>query len=98
MDLRLIQVFLSSKSDRPGPSIFEVHSTKDRELTCNCPGFVSRSKCKHTKVVMERIDGNDGLYPFDFSDDVTMDQIKDAMKSQEAFRHLVIHHAKIEVL
>jgi len=46
---------------------------------------------------MERIDANDGLYPFDFSEEVTVEQIKDAMKSEKAFRNLIIHHAKIEV-
>jgi len=97
MSTRLIQVFLSSRSERPGPAIFEVHSTEHKELTCNCPGFASRSKCRHTKLVMERIDANDGLYPFDFSDEVTVEEIKDAMKSEKDFRKLIIQHAKIEV-
>ena len=97
MSTRLIQVFLSSRSERPGPAIFEVHSTEEKELTCNCPGFMSKNKCRHTKLVMDRIEENNGLYPFDFSDDVSVDEIKDAMKSEKAFRKLVIHHAKIEV-
>jgi hypothetical protein len=46
---------------------------------------------------MERIDANDGLYPFDFSDEVTVEEIKDAMKSEKDFRKLIIQHAKIEV-
>lgn len=97
MSTRLIQVFLSGRSERPGPAIFEVHSTENKELTCNCPGFESRSKCRHTKLVMERIDANNGLYPFDFSEEVTVEQIREAMKSEKSFRHLIIHHAKIEV-
>jgi hypothetical protein len=97
MSSRLIQIFLTGRSERPGPAIFEVHSNENKDLTCNCPGFESKGRCRHTKLVMERIDANNGLYPFDFSDEVTVEQIKDAMKTEKDFRELIIHHAKIEV-
>lgn len=97
MATRLIQVFLSHRSESPGPGVFEVHSTDDRKLTCTCPGFQVKDNCKHTKLVLDRIERNHGMYPFDFSDKVSAEQIKDAMQSEQKFRELVIHYAKIEV-
>ncbi|CAB4127981.1 hypothetical protein UFOVP225_138 [uncultured Caudovirales phage] len=97
MTVRLIQLFLSHKSEAPGPCIFEVSADEDRNLSCTCPGFMSKSVCKHTKLVGERIDRNDGMYPFDFVDDVDTKQIKIAMKDETAFRDFIIKHAKIEV-
>jgi hypothetical protein len=97
MTVRLIQVFLSHKSDAPGPGIFEVSADEDRNLTCTCPGFMSKSVCKHTKLVSERIARNEGMYPFDFIDEVTTKEIKKAMTDEVIFREFIIKHAKIEV-
>jgi hypothetical protein len=97
MTVRLIQVFLSHKSDAPGPGIFEVSADEDRNLTCTCPGFMSKSVCKHTKLVKERIDRNDGMYPFDFVDETDTKDIKKAMTDETLFREFIIKHAKIEV-
>jgi hypothetical protein len=97
MTVRLIQVFLSHKSDAPGPGIFEVSADEDRNLTCTCPGFMSKSVCKHTKLVTERIERNNGMYPFDFVDETNQKEIKLAMTDENLFREFIIKHAKIEV-
>ena len=97
MTVRLIQVFLSHKSEAPGPGIFEVSADEDRNLTCTCPGFMSKSVCKHTRLVNERIDRNQGMYPFDFIDEVDAKEIKRAMTDESIFREFIIKHAKIEV-
>lgn len=97
MTVRLIQVFLSHKSEAPGPGIFEVSSDEEKNLECTCPGFKSKSVCKHTRLVLERIERHDGMYPFDFIDPVDAKEIKVAMKDEKAFRTFIIKHAKIEV-
>jgi hypothetical protein len=96
-DRRLLQVFISHRSDNPGPGIFEVSTDPERNLTCTCPGFASKSNCKHTELVDRKIEQSGGVYPFDFSEKVTADELKRAMESEEAFRELVIMHAKVEV-
>lgn len=97
VDKRLIQVFLSHKSDNPGPGIFEVNSDANKNLICNCPGFMSKEECKHTRLVKRRIENSDGMYPFDFSDKVTASEIRKAMETESNFREFIIKHAKVEV-
>jgi len=96
-DRRLLQVFISSKSDNPGPGVFEVSTDPDKNLTCTCPGFAAKSSCKHTALVERKIEVSGGVYPFDFSEKVTADELKRAMETEEGFRQLVIMHGKIEV-
>jgi hypothetical protein len=97
MATRLIQVFLSHKPEAPGPGIFEVSSDEKQNLQCTCPGFKSKSICKHVKVVDSRIERNNGIYPFDFIDKVSSSDIKNAMKTESSFRDFIIKHAKVEV-
>lgn len=94
---RLLQIFISHRSDNPGPGIFEVNTDPDRNLSCTCPGFTSRSTCKHTELVERKIEISGGVYPFEFSEKVTADELKAAMESEETFRELVIMHGKVEV-
>lgn len=94
---RLIQVFITHKSNNPGPGIFEVSTDPDRNLSCNCPGFIVKSNCKHVALVESRISANDGKYPFDFSNKVTNVDIKKAMKTEESFREFIIKYGKVEV-
>ena len=46
-DARLLQVFLS-KTQVPGPGIYEVSVDDDGDLFCTCPKFEERFVCKHT--------------------------------------------------
>ena len=96
-DRRLLQVFISSKSSNPGPGIFEVSTDPEKNLTCTCPGFAAKARCKHTELVDRKIEQSGGVYPFDFSEKVTAEELKKAMESEEAFRELVIMHGKIAV-
>lgn len=95
---RLLQVFISGKSDNPGPGIFEVSTNQKKELACTCPGWLSKNSCKHADIVERKIEKNDGVYPFDFSEKITLDELTTAMKSEDLFRELVIKHGKIEVV
>lgn len=96
-DKRLLQVFLSLQSDNPGPGIFEVSSDPNKKLLCTCPGFASKDSCKHTALVESRIAKNNGVYQFDFSKKITTEELKEAMKTEESFRQLVLMHGKVEV-
>jgi hypothetical protein len=94
---RLLQVFISHQSNNPGPGIFEVSTTPEKEISCNCPGFAAKSSCKHVALVESRIELGDGKYPFNFSDKVTKNEIITAMQSEELFREFVIKHGKVEI-
>jgi hypothetical protein len=94
---RLLQVFITHRSNNPGPGIFEVSTDPDKHLECNCPGFAVKNNCKHVALIESRIEANEGKYPFDFSSKVTVDEIKSAMKTEEAFREFIIKYAKVEV-
>lgn len=97
-DLLLLQIFLSHKREAPGPGIFEVSFDKDDlHLECNCPGFISKSACKHTRLVQGRIDKNGGMYPWEFSKKFTPAELAKAVDDPAAFRELVVKYGKIEV-
>ena len=99
MSTRLLQVFLSSgRSATFVPAIFEVSTTKENVIVCNCPGYRSKSNCKHIKLVTERIEANGGKYPFKFITDATPDELKAALKNEQEFRTFVIQNMKIEVI
>jgi hypothetical protein len=94
---RLLQVFISDSSTNPGPGIYEVSTDQEKNLSCTCPGFIAKTVCKHTQAVERKIDKNDGVYPFDFSEKITIEELTAAMKDEKLFRELVIKHGKIEV-
>lgn len=94
---RLIQVFLAKHENGPGPNIFEVSTNKAKDLECNCPGFVVKKECKHARLVLERIESNGGVYPFDFAETITSSQIVTAMKTEQSFRDFIIKYGKVEV-
>jgi len=95
MGHRLIQVFLSTS---PTAAIFEVNAQEDKTLVCSCPGFASRSKCKHVSLVSNRIEMNNGIYPFNWLTEVSEQDIKFAMDSEVTFRDFIIQSTKVEVL
>lgn len=89
-----VQVFLSEDG------VFEVEANSDdyRKMRCNCSGFFSSKKCRHTKHIRKRIEDNGGTYSILLPDDLSDDAVEEAMSSSESFRDLIIHHAKVEVL
>jgi hypothetical protein len=95
MGTRLIQIFLSTS---PTAAIFEVNAKEDKTLVCNCPGFASRSTCKHVKLVSNRISVNNGVYPFNWLIEVSEQDIKFAMDSEVVFRDFIIQSTKVEVI
>ena len=96
-NLRLIQVFLSSKAGSSGPGIFEVSGDDSFNFKCTCPGFAVRTTCRHITFVKARLEANDGKYPLEVPPSVSQDDIKKAMSSSESFREFLLKHGKIEV-
>lgn len=94
--LRLVQVFLS-ESNTPGPGIFEVSANDEGVLYCTCPSFNNRKACKHTKLVENRIDNNNGNYPLEILSKATEEEAEKAKHSNEAYRSFIIRYGKIEV-
>lgn len=37
------------------------------------------------------------MYPFDFSDKVSTEQVRAAMKTEQTFREFIIKYAKVEI-
>lgn len=95
-DTKLVQIFLGG-AGTPGPGIFEVSLTKDKDFICTCPGYAGRGTCKHTKFVASRVKQNKGTYPLEISTRVTDADADKAQESSEEFRKFIIKFGKIEV-
>ena len=95
-DLRLVQVFLS-QNKTPGPGIYEVAVDIESVLHCTCPGYKSRSTCKHVRFVNSRIETNGGTYPLEISSRASTEDAKKAQDSNKEFREFVIKYGRIEV-
>lgn len=95
-DARLLQVFLS-KTQVPGPGIYEVSVDEDGDLFCTCLQFDERSSCKHTKFVLNRIESNNGHYPLEILNKATEEEANLARESKVAYRSFIIRYGKIEV-
>lgn len=95
-EYRTIQFFLSPANSQ-GPGIYEVMAYKNKDFVCDCPGFVSRNRCKHINFVKNRIEDNEGTYPLEISTRVSREEAETARESQEAFRKFLMKYGKIEV-
>ena len=89
----ITQIFLS---DTGVHEVYVHHSS--HKLRCNCPGFKTRSYCKHTRFVQTRMEQNGGIYPVEISSKVDHDQSALASKDPEAFRDLLVNYGKIEIV
>jgi hypothetical protein len=90
---RTAQIFLSARG------IFEVDvSMESDDIRCTCPGFVSRSRCKHSIHVLKVAEKNGGTYPIKVSSRATSSESEHAHDSYESFREFVIKFGKIEVI
>jgi len=93
---KLLQVFLS-KTQVPGPSIYEVSTDDDGILYCTCPRFDDAHSCKHIKFVTARIQTNNGHYPLEILSKATEEEANLARVSKDAYRSFIIKYGKIEV-
>lgn len=93
-DWRTIQFFLSTRG------VFEVQIDLESDgARCNCPEFISKDSCKHSRYVVSKIKGNNGIYPMKVSSRASKEEIKRANQSTaDEFREFVVNFSKIEVL
>lgn len=94
-DWRTIQLFLSARQ----PAIYEVEiNMSSPDTRCTCPTYKGRSKCRHTKFVQARRDGNGGNYPLYVRGPGQEEDLSKVITSREDFRAFVVHYGKVEVL
>lgn len=98
-DLRLVQVFLPHVATA-GPGIYEVsYGETSNKYHCTCPGFTSRSNCKHVSFVKDRVLENNGQgYPLEISSRATAEDAEKARRSNKDFREFIIKFGKVEVI
>lgn len=97
MDTKLVQVFLTATRGTVG--VYEVSlDVKNKSLFCNCPGFRSRTSCKHVAFVKARVNLNDGTYPLELDSRASDEELAAAQKSSKSFRDFVIKYGTVEIL
>ena len=96
-DLKLVQIFLT-QNQSPGPSVYEVGLDEDNKVICTCPGYRGRSVCKHSKIVKQRMEDNEGVYPIQHWKNAPKEEIEKARLSNKNFREFIIKFGNIEVI
>jgi len=92
-DWQTTQIFLSDNG------VFEVEvSASSYRLRCGCNGYSTRLSCKHTRFVKQRMNANNGVYPTEISNRASKVDSLIASKDPKAFRELLVHYGKIEVV
>jgi len=87
------QIFLSDTG------VHEVQINLDSaRLRCDCPGFSSRSYCKHTKFVQKRMLENEGVYPVEVSRAASPEEGNMARNDPESFRKFLFKYGRVEVI
>lgn len=87
------QLFLSETG------VHEVDINLDsKKLRCNCPGFSTRTACKHTRFVTERMKTNGGIYPVEVSSKASKSESSFASLDPKLFREFLIKYGKIQAL
>jgi uncharacterized Zn finger protein len=91
---RLLQVFLS----KTGHGVYEVSvAVHDHALSCTCPGFKHRKRCKHIDFVAEKL-GPDGEYTVTVPHLMPMDILVEARRTPESWRAFITRYVTPEVL
>lgn len=91
MTPHLLQVFLGKHG------VHEVSVTPvEHSLTCTCPGFAARKKCRHVQYIREHLDDNGG-YVVSIPDHATSDLNRSSM-TPESWREFVLRYAPVVVL
>lgn len=90
---RTVQFFLSARG------IFEVKIDLASDgVECNCPGYLAKEVCKHTRYVVAKAKENNGVYPLKVSTRAPMSGTEAINNSEQLFREFVLKYGKIEVL
>ena len=92
-DWQATQVFLSDT----GVHEVDINLNTSR-LKCDCPGYSSRSACKHVKFVSKRMQNNGGIYPVEVSKTASPEEGELARLDPEAFRKFLYRYGRVEVI
>jgi len=93
MSWMITQMFLSDTG------VHEVHVNQNtHKLRCNCPGYSTRTNCKHTRFVKDKMEKNNGIYPVEISNKVDRYESHLASEDPVAFRELLVNYGKIVAL
>ena len=90
---QITQLFLSDS----GPQEVWIN-IDNKKLRCTCEGFNTRSMCKHTRFVSERMNNNAGVYPVEISSKAPEQAAAIASLDPIMFRDFLLKYGKIEVL
>jgi len=90
---RVAQIFLSDTGVHE--VLLHMKSSKGK---CDCPGYSSRSTCKHVKYVQNRMADNHGVYPVEISSKASTADTYGQLNDPALFRKLILKYGKIEVL
>ena len=90
---QVTQLFLSDS----GPQEVWIN-INNKKLRCTCEGFTTRSMCKHTRFVSERMKNNAGVYPVEISNKAPEPEATLASLDPILFRDFLLKYGKIEVI
>ena len=92
-DWQITQLFLSETG------VHEVYVNLDsKKLKCTCEGFSTRTACKHTRFVSERMKKNNGVYPVQVSNKASESESTLASLDPKMFREFLLKYGKIEAV
>ena len=91
---RTVQLFLT----KDYIAEVEVNSVDNRQVRCNCRGYVGVGRCNHVKYVKAHMKNNGGHYTVKIPTEIDDDLAEMAMQDSEMFRQFIIDYAKVEVL
>jgi hypothetical protein len=90
-----VQFFISVDE---GVCEVEIDAENPRKLRCSCSSFPRYARCKHTKLVRETMEENDGHFPIRIPSDVSDEESIAAIMKPETFRDFVIKYGTPQVI
>jgi hypothetical protein len=95
IEWRTVQMFLSDEGVHE-VSVDELNPMKTR---CDCNVFQTYGRCKHARFVKARMAKNEGTFTLPVpSNDLSDEELMDALENSELFRDLIIKYGKVEYL
>lgn len=91
---RTIQFFLNDD----GVQEVMAEVTDPESLACSCRKFATRQYCTHTSYVRSVMEENKGEYAILIQTDIDDDEVHEAFSNSDAFRKMLILHAKVLVI
>lgn len=95
IEWRTVQMFLSEE----GVHEVSVDELNPLKVRCDCKFFVQHGRCNHARHVKDVMAKNHGNFTVKVPlDDLSDEELTDALADTELFRDLVIKYGKVEVI